>query len=77
MLQQCECLSDMCRRLTEHVGPVILVVYMVQQINCIRNRAGEIVLVSTTALRVARGRDYLFAMNARPARVYLYIIVRV
>lgn len=30
-------------RYLEHEGPIVLVVYMVQQINCIRNRAGEII----------------------------------
>lgn len=32
-------------RFIEGGGPVILVVYMVQQINCIRNKAGEIIEV--------------------------------
>lgn len=33
-------------RLLDGEGPVIVVVYMVQQINCIKNKAGEIVEVS-------------------------------
>lgn len=33
-------------RYLETEGPIILAVYMVQQINCIRNREGEIIEVS-------------------------------
>jgi hypothetical protein len=35
-------------RLTELVGPCIVMVYMVQQINCVKNRAGDIVVVRQT-----------------------------
>lgn len=37
-------------RYLEGGGPVIVVVYMVQQINCIRNAKGEIIEVNLLAL---------------------------
>jgi len=42
---------DTSFRLSENSGPVIVVVYMVQQINCIRNKAGDIIEVSMSCLR--------------------------
>ena len=37
--------NQLILKLVEETGPVIVGVYMVQQINCIRNRKGEIVEV--------------------------------
>ena len=39
-------------RLTELVGPCIVMVYMVQQINCIRNREGEIIEVTISLIHL-------------------------
>lgn len=44
-------------RLLEHEGPIVLCVYMVQQINCIRNKEGEIIEVSEMA-----GCNVVFAL---------------
>ena len=41
----CDVPPSPLRRYLEHEGPIVLIVYMVQQINCVRNRAGEIVEV--------------------------------
>jgi import inner membrane translocase subunit TIM44 len=38
--------NQIIMRYMENGSPVIVVVYMVQQINCIRNRKGEIIEVS-------------------------------
>lgn len=38
--------NQIIMRFLENGGPVIVVVYMVQQINCIRNKKGEIIEVS-------------------------------
>ena len=40
--------NQIIMRFLENGGPVIVVVYMVQQINCIRNRKGEIIEVRST-----------------------------
>ena len=46
-------------RLTELVGPCIVMVYMVQQINCIRNREGEIIEVRMSIASCGKlGNDY-------------------
>lgn len=42
--------NQLILKLVEETGPVIVCVYMVQQINCIRNRKGEIVEVSVVIL---------------------------
>ena len=43
--------NQLILKLVEDMGPVIVAVYMVQQINCIRNKEGDIVEVRSRCLR--------------------------
>ena len=47
-------------RMLEGEGPVVVVVYMVQQINCVRNKAGEITEVRLRTVGENRCFCFLF-----------------
>lgn len=52
--------NQLILKLVEDMGPVIVGVYMVQQINCIRNKDGEIIEVSDRKSRYTLDVSVLF-----------------
>jgi import inner membrane translocase subunit TIM44 len=55
--------NQMIMKLVEGGSPVIVVVYMVQQINCIKNRKGEIVEVSNACCNIVESVAHAFFSN--------------
>ncbi len=57
--------NQIVMKLLEDGSPVIVVVYMVQQINCIRNRKGEVVEVNKTHIVMEYRQTWVVMINTK------------